>query len=133
MERSCKPAATPQGFHTSIQPQLDHPDLRCSNNIHRTTNQTHSTHNSVDLGEHHHFLSPQSCPADSRILIEATSPIYRAHSRYLANTGHTITRFGESQGLRDFAFLNSGHEKSIHSRCSPERQCQLPLQPPAKD
>ncbi|KAG9247285.1 hypothetical protein BJ878DRAFT_580806 [Calycina marina] len=27
-------------------------------------------------------------------------------------------------------FLDSGHKKSIHSRCSPERQCQLPLQPP---
>ena len=27
-------------------------------------------------------------------------------------------------------FLDSGREKSIHSRCLPERQCQLPLQPP---
>jgi hypothetical protein len=26
-------------------------------------------------------------------------------------------------------FLDSGHEKSIHNRCSPERQCQLSLQP----
>jgi hypothetical protein len=58
VKRSCKPAATPQGFPTSTQPQLDHPDLRCGNIIHSTTKQTHSTHNSVDLGEHHYFLQP---------------------------------------------------------------------------
>jgi hypothetical protein len=38
VKRSCKPAATPQGFPTSTQPQLDHPDLRCSNIIRSTTN-----------------------------------------------------------------------------------------------
>ena len=44
VKRSCKPAATPQGFPTSTQPQLDHPDLRCSNIIHSTTKQTHTQH-----------------------------------------------------------------------------------------
>jgi len=115
VKRSCKPAATPQGFPTSTQPQLDHPDLRCSNIMHSTKNkQTSSTHNSADLGEHHHFLSPQSCPADSRTLIETTSPIYRAHSRYLAHTGHIITRFGES-GSTGF-WSCGGMEEAIWTR-----------------
>jgi hypothetical protein len=99
VKRSCKPAATPLGFPTSsTQTQLDHLDLRCSNIIPK---QTHSTHNSVYLGEYHYHVLPQFCPADSRTPIETKPPIYRAHSKYLAHTAeHTITRSGES--LWDF-------------------------------
>jgi hypothetical protein len=89
VKHSCKPAATPQGFPTSIQPRSVHPGLRRSNLTYSTTYHTQSTHKSVDLGEHPFFLHLQSDPTGSSILFETTRVIYRAHNRHLAHTGHT--------------------------------------------
>jgi hypothetical protein len=105
VKRSCKLAATPRGFPTSTQPQLDNPDLTCSTSY-STTKQTHGTHN---CGSWRTSSLPVSAVLPSRFskpyqrLIE-TSPVHRAHGRYLAHAGHTITRF-ESQILRDFGVV----------------------------
>ena len=92
MKRSCKPAATPQGFPTSTQPQSDHPDLRCGNIIHSTTKQTHSTHTSVDLGEHHHFLQCNCSPA-RRIL----EPLLKRHHHFTEHIVGTWPTQGYTQ------------------------------------
>jgi hypothetical protein len=89
VKRSCKPAATPQGFPTSIQPRSDHPGLRQSNLTYSTTYHTQSTHKSEDLGEHLFFLRLRSDPTRSSILFEMRRVIYRAHDRHLAHAGHT--------------------------------------------
>lgn len=89
VKRSCKPAATPQGFPTSIQPRSDHPGLRQSNQTYSTTYHTQSTHKSEDLGEHLFFLRLRSDPTRSSILFEMRRVIYRAHDRHLAHAGHT--------------------------------------------
>ena len=126
VKRSCKPAATPQGFPTSMQPRSDHPGLGRSNLTYSTTFHIQSTHKSVDLGEHLHFLHLQPDPTGSSTLIETTPPIYRAHSRHLAHTGHTITRFGESQILRGFGVAGVwkrrfGRERTMLGRFFPVR------------
>jgi hypothetical protein len=100
VKRSCKPAATPQGFPTSTQPQLDHPDLRCSNIIRSTTNK--HTARTILLIWENITISCHRSPAR-----QILGPLSKQHHQFTEHTagtwptGHTVTRLG-SQGLRDF-------------------------------
>ncbi len=59
----------------------------------------------------------------------------RRHSQIHHRTSHAVilSMMGwqphDSNLPAQAVFLDSGHEKSIHNRCSLERQCQLSLQP----
>jgi hypothetical protein len=106
MERSCKPAATPQGFPTSIQPRFDHLGLRRSNLTYSTTYHL-KAHTSLWTWESI-SSSCTSSPAHRIFdpLRNDTSNLQSTHQRLGPYRAHTTTQV--SGGFRIFWGLGCG-------------------------
>lgn len=89
VKRSCKPAATSQGFPTSTQPQLDHPDLRCDNIIHSTTKK-HTAHTILWIWE---SITTSCICSPARQILEPSLKRHHQFTEHIAGTwptqGHT--------------------------------------------